>query len=141
MLHNLELPSIEFVKLLVYKIDKLTSHHFIAKSQSRFSRELKANLSLNQCLLQGDFSQNYSMLSQDSTQSSFFSPPPQCTLPTFIAYINLDGKIISHSMCVFSNDMNHNTAAVQYPAQKSEHRFNFLKPPIGGVVGFLFVFL
>ncbi|KZR96512.1 Uncharacterized protein APZ42_009109 [Daphnia magna] len=33
------------------------------------------------------------------------------------------------------------TFDVQYPAQKSEHRFNFLKPPIGGVKGFLFVFL
>ncbi len=110
MLHNMELPSNEFVKLLVAKIDKLTSHHFISKSQSRFGRELKANLSLNQCLLQGFFSQNYSMLSQDSTQSSFV--PPQCTLHTFIAYINVDGKIISHSMCVFSNDMNHNTVVV-----------------------------
>ena len=113
MLHNLELPSNEFVKLLVAKIDKLTIHHlFISKSQSKLSRELKANLSLNQFLLQGYFSPNYSMLSQDSTQSSFVCPPPQCSLHTFIAYINVDGKIISHSMCVFSNDMNHNTVAV-----------------------------
>jgi hypothetical protein len=46
LLHNLELPSNEFVKLLVAKIDKLTIHHFTSKSQSKFSRELKANLSL-----------------------------------------------------------------------------------------------
>ena len=67
LLHNLELPSNEFVKLLVAKIYKLTIHHLITKSQSKLSRELKANLSLNQCLLQGDFSPNYSMLSQDLT--------------------------------------------------------------------------
>lgn len=112
MLHNIELPSNEFVTLLFAKIDKLKSHHFISKSQSRFSRELKSNFPLNQCLLQGDFTQNYSMSSQDSTQSSLVPPPPQCALHTFIAYINVYGKIISHSMCVFSNDMTHNTVAV-----------------------------
>jgi hypothetical protein len=120
MLHNIELPSNEFVTLLFAKIDKLKSHHFISKSQSRFSRELKSNFPLNQCLLQGDFTQNYSMLSQDSTQSSLVPPPPQCALHTFIAYINVYGKIISHSMCVFSNDMTHNTVAVH----------TFLKPVI-----------
>lgn len=67
---------------------------------------------MNECLLQGDFSQNYGMIAQDSTQSSFFNPPSQATIHTFLALLNIDGKITNHSICVISNYMNHNTVAV-----------------------------
>ena len=48
---------------LVQKIEALTTHHFIAKQQSKFCRELKTNLPEDIILLQGDFSENYSMIS------------------------------------------------------------------------------
>ena len=58
----------------------ITTHHVIGKQQSKFCRELKTNLPGGIILLQGGFSQNYSMRSQNSTQGSFFNPPPQATL-------------------------------------------------------------
>lgn len=60
------------------------------------------NLPEDVILLQGDFSQNYSMIIQNSTQGSFFNPPPQATLHTFLAYVKSGGEIVKHSMCVFS---------------------------------------
>jgi hypothetical protein len=69
ILENTELPTTEFFTLLVKKIDCLTVHDYVSKAQSKFCRELKQSLPLNECLLQGDFSQKYSMISQDSIQS------------------------------------------------------------------------
>ncbi len=52
------------------------------------------------------------MICQDSIQSSFFPPPQQFTLHTFLAFVNINGTISHHSMCVFSDCMLHNTVAV-----------------------------
>jgi hypothetical protein len=53
-----ELRCDYFKSLLVDKINQLTTHHYVSKSQSKSCRELKANLPVNHCLLQGDFSPN-----------------------------------------------------------------------------------
>lgn len=135
-LENVELLSDDFISMLIDKIDHLTTHHYVSKSQSKFCRELKANLPVNHCLLQGDFSQNYSMLSQDSTQSSFFSPPPQCTIHTFLAYLNIDGVISHHSMCVFSDFTTHNTVAVHSFLQPVIKHIHSLPPNLIKIVHF-----
>ena len=71
MLEEKECTASTFVDTLLDKIDKLTKHHFISKEQAKFCRELKQKITSTECLIQGDFSQNYSMFVQDSTQSSF----------------------------------------------------------------------
>jgi hypothetical protein len=117
MLMGKELSVECFVDNLIEKIEALTTHHFISKQQSKYCRELKMNLSEDVILLQGDFSQNYSMITQNSTQGSFFNPPPQATLHTFLANVKSGEEIVKHSMCVFSDCTLHNTLAV----------FSFLK--------------
>jgi hypothetical protein len=107
-----EMSLNEFINLLVDKVDKLTTHHFISKKQSKYIKELKENLPENVCLLHGDFSQNYSMIAQNSTQGSFFNPPPQATLHTFLAYITVNGKSVQHPICVISDCTAHNTVSV-----------------------------
>ena len=109
MLVQYELRNNDFVEELVKKIDALTSHHLISKEQGKFCKELKAGLLENECILQGDFSQNYSVIAQDSTQSSYFNPCSQATIHTFLAILNVDCKICSHSICVISDYMRHNT--------------------------------
>jgi hypothetical protein len=71
----------------------------------------------------GDFSQNYSIFVQDSTQSSFFNPVQQATIHPFIAYLNVSGKISPHSIAVISNCNSHNTVAVH----------SFLRPVLNHV--------
>ena len=109
MLVQYELRNNDFVEELVKKIDALTSHHLISKEQGKFCKELKAGLLENECILQGDFSKNYSMIAQDSTQSSYFNPCSQATIHTFLAILYVDCKICSHSICVISDYMRHNT--------------------------------
>ena len=71
-LHQKTLKSQEFISTLVEKIVDLKFHHFVSKEQAKFFRDLKENLPENTCILQGDFSQNYSMVTQSSAQGSFF---------------------------------------------------------------------
>ena len=123
MLEEKECTASAFVDTLLDKIDKLTKHHFISKEQAKFCRELKQKISPTECLIQGDFSQNYSMFVQDSTQSSFFNPVQQATIHPFIAYINISGKISAHSIAVISNCNSHNTVAVH----------SFLRPVLNHV--------
>jgi hypothetical protein len=52
------------------------------------------------------------MTVQDATQGMFFNAPSQATLHPFLAYINIDGKIVPHSMCVFSDCLNHDAISV-----------------------------
>jgi hypothetical protein len=49
------------------------------------------------------------MITKNSTQGSFFNPPAQATLHTFISYV---GKTINHPICVFLDYNTHNTVAV-----------------------------
>ena len=112
MLENKECNVSVFIDTFLQKIDGLTIHHFVAKQQSKFCREMKQNLLPEDCLIQGDFSQNYSMFVQDSTQSSFFNPVGQATIHPFIVYANISGKITPHSIAVISDCNVHNTVAV-----------------------------
>ena len=105
MLVQKELRNNDFVEELAKKIDTLTSHHIISKEQGKYCKELKARLLENECILQGDFSQNYSMIAQDSTQSSYFNPASQATIHTYLAILNVAGKISNHSICVISDYM------------------------------------
>ena len=112
MLEHKESSASDFIDCLLQKIDSLTTHHFIAKAQTKFCRDLKENITANECLIQGDFSQNYSMFIQDSTQASFFNPVAQATIHPFLVYINQGGKITPHSIAVISDCNSHNTVAV-----------------------------
>jgi hypothetical protein len=123
MLEEKECTASTFIDTLLDKINKLTKHHFISIEQSKFCRELKEKITPEECLIQGDFSQNYSMFVQDSTQSSFFNPVQRATIHPFIAYLNVSGKISPHSIAVISNCNSHNTVAVH----------SFLRPVLNHV--------
>lgn len=74
----------------------------MGKKQARYCK-VKQNLKCNECFLQGDFSQNFSMAVQDATQKMFFNAPKQATLHPFLAYVSIAEKIVPYSMCVFSD--------------------------------------
>jgi hypothetical protein len=42
----------------------------------------------------------------------FFNAPRQVTLHPFLAYLNINGKMVPHSMCVFSDCLNHDAVSV-----------------------------
>ena len=48
---------------------KLTEHHFIAKSQNQYLKDLKALLKPNECIIILDFADNFSFVVQDTAQA------------------------------------------------------------------------
>lgn len=104
---------------LVEKLITLKTHHFIAKAQSKHLKELKDNLTNDICIVLGDFSENFSFVVQDEIQS-FHWANPQATLHPYVYYYRKDNQelICSRSLCIISDHLDHNTAAV-YAFQKT----------------------
>ena len=59
----------EFIEVLCEKLDAITAHSYIAKSQANYLKELKDNLEHTEVIVLGDFAENYKFLIQDEIQS------------------------------------------------------------------------
>ena len=54
------------------RADSFKVHHFVAKSQSKYLRDLKENLPADTAIVLLDFAENYGFLVKDSTLANFF---------------------------------------------------------------------
>ena len=52
------------------------------------------------------------MTVQEATQSMFFKASSQETLHPYLAYVNIDVKIVPYSKCLFSDCLNHDSTSV-----------------------------
>jgi hypothetical protein len=112
----------------VEKVDKLTSHHFIAKHQSGFLSSMKENLQADQAIIILDFAENYSFTVQDAAQG-FHWNNSQATLHPFVAYFKgTDGKLQHSCMCVVSDHLQHDTVVVHRFQQDVLHYMKLLCP-------------
>ena len=102
---------IEFLELLVDAISKLTVHSFIAKCQARYLKDRKDNLLETSCIALLDFAENYKFMVQDEIQG-FHWNNISCTLHPVALYSMKDGKLHCSSICVISDDMEHDTPFV-----------------------------
>ena len=59
----------EFITLLSDMLYKLPEHHFIAKSQNQYLKDLKASLKPNECIIILEFAENFSFVVQDAAQA------------------------------------------------------------------------
>ena len=55
---TLSLPRFEFLHLLAEKLDHLSEHSYIAKTQAAYLRHRKESLKTNECLIFADFVEN-----------------------------------------------------------------------------------
>ena len=89
------LPVAEFVDLLVRKLDKLTPHLYIAKTQGEYVKKVRHGLKLGEIVVLGDFAENHGFIIQDKVQS-FHWNKKSCTLyPVMIYYTTNDDKVLS----------------------------------------------
>ena len=76
----------EFIHELCEKCDSCTSHHFTAKAQATYLKELKGKIPINeQAIILMDFAENYSFQCQDSVQG-FHWDTSQVTLHHVVVY-------------------------------------------------------
>ena len=102
-------PVEEFVDMLVDKIDDITTHSFIAKSQARYLKKRKDELDGETCLLLLDFAENYHYVVQDEVQGYHWNKE-QCTLhPVVLYYKNSENELVHKCLCIISDDLTHDT--------------------------------
>uniref|UniRef100_A0A6P7GVN1 Uncharacterized protein LOC114343446 n=1 Tax=Diabrotica virgifera virgifera TaxID=50390 RepID=A0A6P7GVN1_DIAVI len=107
------MPVDDFFEALVDRLIELKKHHFISKAQSRYLKDLKENLSNDVCVVLCDFAENMTFVVQDEIQSFHWSNP-QATLHPFVFYYkqNDEDGIKCKSLCIISDNLDHNTATV-----------------------------
>ena len=104
-------PVQEFVSVLIGNLEKLTSHSYIAKSQSSYVWQLKDNISANTAILLLDFTENFAFTIQDEIHSYHWNTS-QATLHPVCVYHRVNDHIQCHSFCIVSDDMNHDVSLV-----------------------------
>ena len=95
----------------------MSAHYYVAKEQAAYYKELKANLIESECLVKCDFAQNFSNTHQNEIQSAHWTKV-QSTVFTIIIYLIKDGVVNSKSLCVISDDLNHDAAAIDFFIEK-----------------------
>lgn len=118
-LETLTKSTDDFVDLLVDKLVVLTKHHFTAKSQSQYLKQIKNNIDKNSCLIIADFAENYTCIVQDAAQG-FHWHNIQVTLHPFVVYyFDVSEDVLkSKSFCFISDCLKHDTTAF-FTFQKS----------------------
>jgi len=101
----------DFVDVFCEKLEILLPHSFIAKCQSSFQTQLKAELLPGEFLVIADFSENYSFVLQDAAQG-FHWNNSQATLHPFVAYYRGNEELCHLSYVVISECNHHDTIAV-----------------------------
>ena len=128
-------PLDAFIDVLTEKLEKLTAHHYIAKSQAAYLSNLKETLNEDEAILILDFAENYSFVVQDAVQS-FHWENSQATLHPFVAYFKADGKVQHVSMCVVSDCLQHDTIAVNTFQKHALEKLKEIQPGLKKVYYF-----
>ena len=108
-----QLPVDEFLEVIVEKLKKLLSHHFIYKQQENFLKNKKEN----ECIITLDFAENYTFMVQDAIQS-FHWNNTQATIHPFVIYYKQNGTLKHKSLACISDMLQHDVHTV-YTFQKT----------------------
>jgi len=125
-----------YIVKLAQKIDDLTRHSFIAKTQSAYMNVLKECLiPETEIFMQGDFAENFSFVVQDKIQS-FHWENSQATLHPFVAYYRHNDGTLENLNMIISDWKVHNSVSVhafleaaldlvknKFPTAKKVHYF------------------
>jgi len=106
-------PLDEYLSSLSAQVSRMVRHHYVTQKQSQFFKDLKETLPLDQAIVVGDFSENYSFIVQDAVQG-FHWENSQCTVHPFICYYksNNSQDHCHSSFCFLSDSLQHNTVMV-----------------------------
>ena len=107
---TMKLSLNEFIELLCEKLDKITSHSCIAKSQANYLKHLKEILHPDEAIVLADFAENYTFVVQDKIQSYDWCKKQFSIRPIVIYYVK--EQLEESSFCVISDDLNHDVGFV-----------------------------
>ena len=103
---------LEFIEIVASQAEKVASHHFVKEEQSKYLKNLKANLDCSEIIIQMDFAENYTFLVQDAAQS-FHWNNEQATLHPIVVYHKDVNNELAHTSYIYISDvLKHDHTAV-----------------------------
>ena len=103
----------DFLTKLLSMLFQLREHHFIAKSQSNFSKKQKGTLNQDNCILVLAFTEYYSFVIQDCAQDFHWNNLQATIYPFVLYYVDPEKGTVCHkTFTCISNHMTHDTVAV-----------------------------
>ena len=100
------------IENLVGKFGKLTKHHYVAKKQAEFFKQVKENLKIGESVIVLDFAENYFFLVQDAAQGFHWDNLQATIHPFVIYYVDRSGKLAHKSYACISDHKTHDTITV-----------------------------
>ena len=108
----------DYIGTLCEKLDAITAHSYIAKSQARYLANLKENLQDREVILLNDFAENSNFTVKDEIHGYHWNKQ-SCTLHPIVIYINTGDELVSHSLCILLDDLEHDVSLVWKVIAKS----------------------
>ena len=87
------------------KMGKLTEHHYVAKKQAEFFKQLKENLQFRECVIVLHFVKNYSFSVQVAAQGFHWNNSQATIHPFVIYYVDRRGKLAYKSYTSMSTEI------------------------------------
>jgi hypothetical protein len=122
---------LECVNVLEEKIEHFLFHVFVKRQQSSFFEMEKANVGDKKCIIQVDYSENFSLIDQNEIQTAHWS---RRQLSLFTTY--LWSNSINQPIIIVSNDITHNKFTVSQCLEHVFKRAKSLVPSLNEVVIF-----
>lgn len=126
----------DFIDNLIKKIEEVKEHHFVAKAQANYLNERKRNLKKNECIIIGDFSENYGFLVQDAIQSFHWSNNQATLHPFCIYFINSENEMTTKAISIISDSLSHDATTVNAFLQALVPEINILAPEVNKLIFF-----
>lgn len=101
------------LETLENKLKKFKQHFYVHHTQSDYFRDIKENIKRHEAVLQVDFAENFTFVSQDEVQSAHWNQA-QGTIFTACAWLKTETGLTSHSFAIISNELTHNKESVWY---------------------------
>ena len=143
--------SIDFTHSLVWKLQELCKHHFIAVQQTEHVKRIQETMTTKDMLIKIDFAQNYLLVNQNSPQIAYFDPP-QATLHPAVVYTKSKREPVessddegsdqedlilnSESYCFISDYLKHDVNAVFHFQTKLIEELKLRHPEVENLIFF-----
>ena len=104
------------------QLDEITSHSFIARSQSQYLNKLKENLKCGEVIILGDFAENFFIV-QDKIEGYHWNDQ-QCSLHSVALYYRKENEsdLVLTSICFISDGLKHDVNFV-YKVRKGTIKY------------------
>lgn len=115
----------------------ITEHHFISFEQKNYLNQCRDNLNKNTGIIIMDFAENYSFISQDSTQGFYFNNTQASLFTVTLYYKNqINEEVEVTSYCVISDSTKHQAFSVNVFQEAVLNRIKIEFPWINSVIYF-----